>query len=122
MQDTPVDDEPTPRRPLIDDEALDAMMDRISSEGMELLGPDGVLTDLTKRLMERAMDVELSDHLGHDRGDPRGRGSGNAGNGTSPKRVLNDADGIPLDVPRKRNASFEPKVVPQGAAPNCRLQ
>ncbi len=75
---------------------------------------DGVLTELTKRIMERALDVERTDHLGYERGDPAGRGSGNSRNGTSPKKVLTDAGGIDLDVPRDRNGSFEPKLVPKG--------
>ena len=101
-------------RPLIDDAALDAMMDRINAEGLELLGPDGVLTGLTKRIMERAIDTELTDHLGYERGDPRGRGSGNSRNGTSAKTVLTDAGGVDLDVPRDRASTFEPKLVPKG--------
>ena len=112
--DDPPDDYANSSRPLIDDAALDAMMDRISAEGLELLGPEGVLTGLTKRIMERAIDAELTDHLGYERGDPRGRGSGNSRNGTSPKTVLTDAGGIDLDVPRDRVSTFEPKLVPKG--------
>lgn len=89
-------------------------MDRIDAEGLQLLGPQGVLTGLTKRITERAIDVELTDHLGYERGDPRGRGSGNSRNGTSPKSVLTDAGGIDLDVPRDRASSFEPRLVPKG--------
>lgn len=49
------------------------------------------------------LDVERSDHLGYERGDPAGRGSGNSRNGTSPKTVLTDAGAIPLEIPRDRN-------------------
>jgi putative transposase len=86
-------------------------MDRVDAEGLELLGPDGVLTELTSRIMNRALDAELADHLGYERGDPAGRGSGNNRNGTSPKTVLTDAGAVPVEVPRDRNATFEPKLV-----------
>lgn len=98
-------------RPVIDEDTLDRLMDQIDAEGLELLGPDGVLTELTSQIMNRAMDVELTDHLGYERGDPAGRGSGNNRNGTSPKTVLTDAGAVPVDVPRDRQGSFEPRLV-----------
>lgn len=97
--------------PVFDEAFLDRIMDQVDAEGLELLGPDGVLTELTSRIMNRAMDVELSDHLGYERGDPAGIGSGNNRNGTSPKTVLTDAGAIPVAVPRDRNGSFEPQLV-----------
>ena len=97
--------------PVIDDVLVDELMAQVDADGVELLGPDGVLTELTKRIMERALDVERSDHLGYERGDPAGIGSGNSRNGTSPKTVLTDAGAIPLDVPRDRNGTFEPMLV-----------
>jgi putative transposase len=102
---------PTVDRPVIDEDTLDRLMDQIDAEGLELLGPDGVLTELTSQIMNRAMDVELTDHLGYERGDPAGRGSGNNRNGTSPKTVLTDAGAVPVEVPRDRQGSFEPKLV-----------
>ena len=63
--------------PGVDEATLDALMARIEEEGLELLGPDGVLTGLTSQIMNRALDVELTDHLGYDKGDPAGQGSGN---------------------------------------------
>src|SRR5680860_332792 len=100
-------------RDMISDEELDRLMDRVDAEGLELLGPEGVLTELTSRIMNRAMDVELSDELGYERGDPAGRGSGNNRNGTSPKTVLTDVGAVPVAVPRDRNGDFEPKLVPK---------
>ena len=102
---------PTLDRPVIDDDTLDRLMDQIDAEGLELLGPDGVLTELTSQILNRAMDTELTDHLGYERGDPAGRGSGNNRNGTSPKTVLTDAGAVPVDVPRDRQGSFEPRLV-----------
>lgn len=99
--------------PVIDEAMLDRLMAKIDANGLELLGPDGVLTELTSRLMNRAMQAELTDHLGYEAGDPAGRGSGNNRNGSSPKRVLTDAGGVPVKVPRDRNGEFEPKLVPK---------
>jgi len=96
---------------VISDEALDRLMDQVDEQGLELLGPGGVLTELTSRIMTRAMDVELTEHLGYERGDPAGNGSGNNRNGTTPKTVLTDAGEIPVATPRDRNGEFEPKLV-----------
>jgi putative transposase len=85
------------------------------AEGAELLGPEGLLTDLTKRVLERALDEELTAHLGYERGDPAGRGSGNNRNGATPKTVLTDAGSVRISVPRDRLGEFEPKLVPKRA-------
>ena len=79
------------------------------------VGEGGLLPEFTKRLLERAMDEELTDYLGYERGDPAGRGSGNSRNGTTPKRVLTTVRPIDLDVPRDRKSTFEPVIVPKGA-------
>ncbi|MDP9073608.1 MAG: IS256 family transposase [Actinomycetota bacterium] len=94
-------------------EVLDSLMERVRSEGLELVGDGGVLTELTKVILERALEEERSEHLGYERGDPAGRGSGNSRNGTSPKRVLTDLGPVDLDVPRDRAGTFEPKIVPK---------
>ncbi|MFN2642139.1 MAG: transposase, partial [Actinomycetota bacterium] len=62
-------------RPKIDPELIDRLMEQ-AGDG-ELLGPNGLLTEVTKQVLERALDVELTDHLGYERGDRAGRGSGN---------------------------------------------
>jgi len=99
--------------PLIDDATLDRLMAQVDAEGLELLGPDGVLTELTSRIMNRAMQTELTDHMGYEPGDPAGWGSGNNRNGSSAKTVLTDAGSIPVTVPRDRNGTFEPKLIPK---------
>ncbi len=76
--------------PLVPDEALEAVMERVRAEGAELLGADGLLTQLTKAVLERALAEELTDHLGYEKGDPAGAGSGNSRNGATPKRVHTD--------------------------------
>ncbi len=98
-------------RDLIDDAALAKLMDKIDSEGLELLGPGGVLTELTSKIMNLAMDAERTAHLGYEKGDRAGWGSGNSRNGTSPKTVITDAGAVPVEVPRDRNGTFEPKLV-----------
>jgi len=99
--------------PVIDDATLERLMAQVDREGLELLGPDGVLTELTSRIMNRALEVEMTEHLGYEHGDPAGHGSGNNRNGTSPKTVLTDAGAVPVSVPRDRNGEFEPMLVPK---------
>ena len=100
--------------PLVPVEVLNDLMAQVESEGAELLGPDGLLSQVTKAVLERALDEELTDHLGYDKHAPVGRGSGNSRNGTSPKVLLTEAGAVGLDVPRDRNGDFEPKIVPKG--------
>ena len=78
------------------------------------MGPDGLLSQVTKAVLERVLDEELTGHLGYDKHDPAGRGSGNSRNGTSAKVLLTEAGAIGLDIPRDRNGDFEPKIVPKG--------
>jgi putative transposase len=99
----------------VPDEVIDQVMAGVDSGGLQLLGPDGVLAELTKRLLDRAMDEELTDHLGYERGDAGGRRSGNNRNGTSAKTVLTEVGAVDLAVPRDRNGTFEPKIVPKQA-------
>lgn len=100
--------------PLVPEEALDALLERVHDRGADLLGPDGLLGQLTKAVLERALAEELTDHLGYEKGDPAGAGSGNSRNGTTPKRVHTDAGSVDLDVPRDRDGSFEPRIVAKG--------
>ena len=100
--------------PLVPVEVLDGLMARVESEGAEVLGPDGLLSQVSKAVLERILDEELTDHLGYDKHDPAGRGSGNSRNGTSAKVLLTDAGALDLDVPRDRNGDFEPRIVPKG--------
>ena len=107
-------DRPT-RSETIPEELVDELMAKVHADGLELLGEGGVLAELTKRILERALDEELSAELGYERGDPTGNGSGNSRNGTTPKRVLTEIGPIDLEIPRDRNATFEPVIVPKGA-------
>lgn len=69
---------------------------------------------MTKAVLERALGEDMSQHLGYDKHDPAGRGSGNSRNGSSGKRLLIDIGGIDLDVPRDRNGSFASQIVRKG--------
>ena len=104
-----------PRAPVVPDDVVNQLVAKVRAEGLDLVGENGVLAELTKRVLERALDEELTDHLGYERGDPAGRGSGNSRNGSTPKRVLTDVGPVALEVPRDRNATFEPAIVPKGA-------
>lgn len=102
--------------PLVSEEALDALMARVEAEGAELLGPDGLLSQVTKAVLERALAEELTDHLGYEKGDRAGWGSGNSRNGITPKRLHTEIGTLDLEVPRDRNGSFEPRIVPKGTS------
>jgi putative transposase len=94
----------------ISDEVIDQLLAGAETE-QEIAGPDGLLARLTKRLVERAMEVELSDHLGYEpHAEPPG-GAGNTRNGTSPKRLVTEHGQVQIDAPRDRNGSFEPRIV-----------
>src|SRR5215470_1738379 len=102
------------RRPVIDEQLADQLLGKAAAEGVELLGPDGLLSQVTKAVLERALAEEMTGHLGYDKHDPAGRGSGNNRNGTTGKTVLTDIGAVDLAVPRDRNGTFEPQVVRKG--------
>jgi transposase-like protein len=103
-----------PRRPLVDDELADHLLGRAQERGAELLGPDGLLSQVTRAVLERALAEEMTGHLGYEKHDPAGRGSGNSRNGTTGKTVLTDVGAVDLAVPRDRGGSFEPQIVRKG--------
>ncbi|WP_372507973.1 transposase, partial [Mycolicibacterium crocinum] len=91
---------------------LEVARELVREAGVSLTGPGGLLKAMTKTVIETALDEELSEHLGYDRRDPAGYGSGNSRNGTRAKTVLTDAGGqIEIEVPRDRAGSFEPQIV-----------
>jgi putative transposase len=91
--------------------ALDELLAGKSTE--EMIGPDGLLKQLTKALLERAMNAELTHHLGYGKHELEGRGSGNSRNGQSRKKVQGDFGAVEIGVPRDRNGTFEPKILPK---------
>src|SRR6516165_5048901 len=80
----------------------------------DLTGEEGLFKQLKKALIERALGAELTEHLGYEKGDPAGRGSGNSRNGSSSKTVLSEDGEIEIAVPRDRAGSFEPQLIGKG--------
>jgi putative transposase len=80
-------------------------------KGLDLVGEGGLLQQLTKRVLESALDGEITDHLGYDRHDPAGKASGNSRNGHRSKTVTTDVGPVEITVPRDRAGSFEPQIV-----------
>jgi putative transposase len=87
------------------------LVDRARAEGLDLIGPDGLLSGLTKTVLETALEAEMSEHLGYDKHDPVGRNQGNSRNGTRTKTVLTEIGPVEIEVPRDREGSFEPVIV-----------
>jgi putative transposase len=79
----------------------------------DLIGEAGLLKQLTKALLERAMSAELTQHLGYEKHDPGGYNSGNSRNGKTPKTVKGDFGEMVVETPRDRNGSFEPQILPK---------
>ena len=94
-------------------QAAAAELVRLAREqGLSLTGPDGLLKQLTKAVLETALNEEMTEHLGYEKHDPAGVGAGNIRNGSRAKTVLTDTTGpVELDVPRDRAATFEPQIV-----------
>lgn len=97
----------------ITDEVLNELL-RDYQKPEDLLGQNGLLKELQKRLLEKAMGAELTVHLGYGKYDSQGRNSGNSRNGTSPKTIQGEFGKLELDTPRDRNGSFEPQILPKG--------
>jgi len=105
-----VGDLPDRVKKLLPDEVLDELLAGAQGE-QEIVGPGGLLSQLTKRLVERAMEVELTDHLGYEPHlEPPG-GAGNARNGSTPKTLITEQGPVQINSPRDRNGTFEPQIV-----------
>jgi len=97
-------------------ELLDGVIDRLLKDYKkpeDIVGENGLLKQLTKALLERAMNAELTHHLGYEKHDPAGYKSGNSRNGASSKTIKGDFGELEIAVPRDRNSSFEPQVLPK---------
>jgi putative transposase len=92
------------------DEVVDELLAGARSEE-EIVGPGGVLSQLTKRLVERALEVELTDHLGYEAHQEPPGGTGNTRNGRTPKTLVTEHGPVRITTPRDRDGSFEPKLV-----------
>jgi putative transposase len=80
----------------------------------DIIGENGLLKQLTKALLERAMQAEMTDHLGYEKHDPAGNNSGNSRNGATTKTLKGDFGELPLETPRDRNGTYEPKIIGKG--------
>jgi putative transposase len=98
---------------LLGPERIDALLADAEAAGVAIDGPDGLINRMIKAVLERGLEVEMADHLGYDRGDPAGAGSGNSRNGFTSKTVITTAGQTRIEVPRDRGGSFEPQLVPK---------
>ena len=81
-----------------------AALAQAKEQGVELVGPDGLLNQLTKRVLETALEEEMAEHLGYDKHDPVGRNRGNSRNGVRSKTVLTEIGPVEIEVPRDTDA------------------
>src|SRR4051812_38310894 len=102
--------EAVPAKPVVQ-RLVDEMVGRAQAEGLRLTGEGGLLQQLTKRLLESALEGEITDHLGYDKHDPAGKDGGNSRYGKRSKTVLTEVGPVEITVPRDRDGSFEPKIV-----------
>jgi len=93
-------------------EVLDKLVSRVKTQD-DLSGPNGIIRMLYKAIVERALGAELDNHLGFEKSDPAGKGSGNSRNGKGKKTLKSDLGEIPIATPRDRNGTFEPLLVPK---------
>ena len=98
--------------PTAEQKLAEELVARAREQGVSLTGPDGLLKQLTKTVLETALNQELTEHLGHDKHDAAGNEAGNVRNGTRSKTVLTEASGgVGIEVPRDRAGTFEPQIV-----------
>jgi putative transposase len=95
----------------IDPKLIDKLLAEHGHRPQDIAGENGLLKQLTKALLERAMQAELTDHLGYEKHDPVGYKSGNSRNGKTGKKLKGDFGEIELETPRDRNGTFEPKII-----------
>src|SRR5438309_5524768 len=94
----------------IDNELIDNLL-KDYKKPEDLIGDHGLLKELTKRLLERAMAAEMTEHVGYEKHDAGGNNSGNSRNGKSAKTIKGSFGTMPLEVPRDRNGTFEPQII-----------
>ena len=106
---TPSDETSEEGRP--DQTLAEQLVEQARADGKSLVGPDGLLSDLTKQVLETGLEVEMDEHLGYLKHAAEGRNGGNSRNGTRSKQVITEVGPVDIDVPRDRDGSFEPKTV-----------
>ena len=93
---------------------LDDVLAQADAGELRLTGAGGFLPEMVKRVLEAGLAAELTGHLGYEKHDPAGRGSGNSRNGSTPKRLGTEVGDVDLATPRDRNGTFDPQLVPKG--------
>jgi Transposase, Mutator family len=91
-----------------------SLVEQARADGVDLVGPDGLLAGLTKQVLEAGLEVEMDEHLGYEKHAVEGRNLGNSRNGTRSKTVLTEIGPVEVDVPRDRDSSFDPQTVRKG--------
>jgi len=94
----------------IDTKLIDTLLNGYKNPD-DIVGKNGLLKQLTKALLERAMSAELTEHVGYEKHDPAGNNSGNSRNGSSKKKLKGEFGEFELETPRDRNGSFEPRII-----------
>jgi putative transposase len=99
---------------MVDNQLLDAMLERVKADGLKLTGPGGFLGELVKAVLERGLEAELREHLGYAKHAAEGRNGGNSRNGhTAAKTVQTEIGPVQVRVPRDRAGTFTPMLVPK---------
>ena len=102
----------TKPEPTAEERAAEEMVRLAREQGLSLTGPDGLLKQLTKTVLETALNQEPTEHLGHENHGQPAPENGNVRNGTRPKTVLTESTGqVQIDVSRDRAGTFEPQIV-----------
>ena len=97
---------------IVDQKQLaEQLLAQAEEQNIELVGPGGLLNQLTKSVLETALDAEMAEHLGYEKHDPAGHNSGNSRNGTRAKTVLTEIGPVEIEVPRDTESTFEPQIV-----------
>jgi putative transposase len=109
----PLPELPPEVRDRLSDELIDELLAGARTEE-EIVGPGGLLADLTRRLVERAMSAELTEHLGYERHQEPPGGTGNTRNGSTPKTLATEHGPVPIKTPRDRKGTFQPQLVRKG--------
>jgi transposase-like protein len=103
-------------QPVREKDVIDKILDAVEVEGLsreEVLGEGGLLKQLTGRLFSRILEAEMDEHLGYGKNSNAGDNSGDSRNGHSEKTILTENQSAVIQVPRDRNGTFEPKILPK---------
>ncbi len=95
----------------VDPSIAERLVEQARTEGVDLVGPGGLLGELTKQVLETGLEIEMDEHLGYEKHAAEGRDGANSRNGTRSKTVITEVGPVEIDTPRDRDGSFDPKTV-----------